>query len=204
MTQGELVLISLTMQPEPTKSALLVMDVQQGVVGRFPGAETLLQTLKQAIDAARGAGIRIIYVRLAFRPGYFDVSPNNRSFSMIAAHAGDAFSEPSPALQIHPQVSPQADDLVVVKKRVSAFAGSDLELLLRSLQINHLILTGVATSGVVLTTVREAADKDYQLTVLSDACLDGDEEVHRVLTEKVFTNQADVLSVSDWVSGLSA
>jgi nicotinamidase-related amidase len=192
------------MQQESSKSALLVMDVQQGVVGRFPGADALLQSLKQAIDAARRAGIKIVYVRLAFRAGYPDVSPNNRSFSMIAAHAGDAFSEPSPALQIHPQVAPQADDLVVVKKRVSAFSGSDLELLLRSLQINHLILTGIATSGVVLSTVREAADKDYQLTVLSDACLDGDEEVHRVLTEKVFTNHAEVLPVSDWVSRLGA
>ena len=109
-----------------------------------------------------------------------------------------------PALEIHPQVRPDADDLVVVKKRVSAFAGSDLELLLRSLQIDHLIVAGVATSGVVLSTVREAADKDYQLTVLSDACRDGDEEVHRVLTEKVFTNQAEVLSVSNWVSGLGS
>lgn len=180
------------------------MDVQQGVVGRFPDAEPLLLGLKQAIDAAREAGIKVIYVRLAFRPGYPDVSPDNRSFSMIAAHAGDAFSEPSPALQIHPQVSPQADDIVVVKKRVSAFAGSDLELVLRSLQINHLILTGVATSGVVLSTIREAADKDYRLTVLSDACLDGDDEVHRVLTEKVFTSQAEVVSVSEWVSGLGA
>lgn len=192
------------MPQEPRTSALLVMDVQQGVVGRFPDAEPLLLGLKQAIDAAREAGIKVIYVRLAFRPGYPDVSPDNRSFSMIAAHAGDAFSEPSPALQIHPQVSPQADDIVVVKKRVSAFAGSDLELVLRSLEINHLILTGVATSGVVLSTIREAADKDYRLTVLSDACLDGDDEVHRVLTEKVFTSQAEVVSVSEWVSGLGA
>lgn len=192
------------MPQEPRTSALLVMDVQQGVVGRFPDAEPLLLGLKQAIDAAREAGIKVIYVRLAFRPGYPDVSPDNRSFSMIAAHAGDAFSEPSPALQIHPQVSPQADDIVVVKKRVSAFPGSDLELVLRSLQINHLILTGVATSGVVLSTIREAADKDYRLTVLSDACLDGDDEVHRVLTEKVFTSQAEVVSVSEWVSGLGA
>jgi nicotinamidase-related amidase len=190
------------MQHEPSKSALLVMDVQQGVVGRVPGAEVLLQNLKQAIDAARGAAIKVIYVRLAFRPEYPDVSPNNRSFSMIAAHAGDAFSEPSPALEIHPLVSPHADDLVVVKKRVSAFSGSDLELLLRSLQIDHLILTGVTTSGVVLSTVREAADKDFQLTVLSDACLDGDEQVHRLLTEKVFSNQAEVLSVNSWVAGL--
>jgi len=61
-----------------------------------------------------------------------------------------------------------------------------------------MVLTGIATSGVVLSTVREASDKDYQLTVLADACGDGDEEVHRVLVEKVFPRQADVLTTDEW------
>jgi nicotinamidase-related amidase len=51
---------------------------------------------------------------------------------------------------------------------------------------------------VVLSTVREAADKDYRLTVLADGCADGDEEVHRVLTTKVFPRQADVLTIEEW------
>ena len=76
--------------------------------------------------------------------------------------------------------------------RVSAFAGSDLEVILRSLRIDTLVLTGIATSGVVLSTLREAADKDYGLVVLSDACLDADPEVQRVLIEKLFPRQADV------------
>jgi len=91
----------------------------------------------------------------------------------------------------------------VVKKRVSAFSGSDLEVLLRSLDITHLVLTGIATSGVVLSTLREAADKDYRLTVRADGCLDADEEVHRVLIGKLFPRQADVVSVDEWVSSLS-
>lgn len=73
-------------------------------------------------------------------------------------------------------------------------------MILRANQIQHLVLTGVATSGVVLSTLREAADKDFQLTVLKDACADRDEEVHRILTEKVFVRhrQAEVKNVSDW------
>jgi nicotinamidase-related amidase len=89
-------------------------------------------------------------------------------------------------------------EVVVTKKRVSAFAGSDLELVLRAHEVTDLVLAGIATSGVVLSTVREAADRDYAITVLADLCLDGDDEVHRVLTEKVFPRQADVINSSDW------
>ena len=86
----------------------------------------------------------------------------------------------------------------MTKKRVSAFAGSDLELVLRAREVTHLVLGGIATSGVVLSTVRAAADSDYRLTVLADLCLDGDEEVHRVLTGKVFPRQAEVIASADW------
>jgi nicotinamidase-related amidase len=95
-------------------------------------------------------------------------------------------------------VAPQQGDIVVIKRRVSAFTGSDLEVVLRGLGIGTLVLTGISTSGVVLSTLRQAADLDYQLVVLSDACLDLDSEVHRVLTEKIFPRQADVRATSDW------
>jgi nicotinamidase-related amidase len=75
---------------------------------------------------------------------------------------------------------------------------SDLEVVLRSCGIQHLILSGIATGGVVLSTLREAADKDYKITVLSDCCADRDEEVHRVLTTKVFPRQADVITSKEW------
>lgn len=101
--------------------------------------------------------------------------------------------------QVHPDIAPKENEIVVLKKRISAFTGSDLEVVLRSLSINHLVLTGVSTSGVVLSTLREAIDKDYAVTVLSDGCADRDEEVHRVLTTKVFTRQAAVVSRSEWM-----
>jgi nicotinamidase-related amidase len=63
------------------------------------------------------------------------------------------------------------------------------------------VLTGIATSGVVLSTLRQAADLDYRLIVLADACLDADPEVHRVLTEKVFPRQAEVRTVAEWTAG---
>jgi len=184
-------------------SALLLMDVQQGVVERFsqPG---LLDRLAGALASARSAGVPVIFVRVAFRPGCPDISEANRAFSAIAGTAADRFSESSPATQIHPALAPLPGEPVVVKKRVSAFTGSDLEVLLRSMRVAHLVLTGIATSGVVLSTLREAADRDYQLTVLADACADADEEVHRVLVEKVFPRQAAVISTKTWAADLAA
>lgn len=108
--------------------------------------------------------------------------------------------ETSDATSVHPRLAPRDGDLVVTKRRVSAFAGSDFEVVLRSLAVDHLVLCGIATSGVVLSTVRQAADLDFSLTVLSDACVDADPEVHRVLMEKVFPRQATVISSRDWIA----
>jgi nicotinamidase-related amidase len=174
------------------------MDVQQGIVDRYGGAGGLLERLTRAVAAAREAGVPVIFVRVAFRPGFPEVSPANRSFSAIAKRPGEGFTEDNPAAQIHPALAPRPDEPVVLKKRVSAFTGSDLEVLLRSGGVTRLVLTGIATSGVVLSTLREAADRDYELTVLADGCADADEEVHRVLIEKVFPRQALVMNVEEW------
>lgn len=184
-------------------SALLVMDVQRGVVERFGEDQGLLERLRCCVLAARSAGVVVIFVRVAFRSGFPEVSARNRAFAAIATGAGAALVEESEASDIHPALERQAEEAVVVKKRVSAFSGSDLEVLLRSLGVTHLVLSGIATSGVVLSTLREAADRDYDLTVLSDACTDADDEVHRVLTQKVFPRQAEVLSVAEWTRRLS-
>jgi nicotinamidase-related amidase len=105
----------------------------------------------------------------------------------------------SPAVEPHARLMRGNGEVVVTKKRISAFAGSDLELVLRSHDVTHLVLAGISTSGVVLSTIREAADRDYELTVLEDLCLDADDEVHRVLTGKVFVRQADVIAAADWL-----
>ncbi|MGA9173855.1 MAG: cysteine hydrolase [Thermoactinomyces sp.] len=188
------------MQNHHDKTALLVMDVQNGIVSRFAENEKVLLPFQKAVEAARRHNIPVIFVRVAFREGYPEISPRNKSFSAIFGFGGMTVSDT--ATQIHESVQPQPDEPVVTKLRVSAFAGSDLEVILRSRQIDTLILSGIATSGVVLSTLREAADKDFALTVLSDACLDADPEVHRVLIEKVFPRQADVLTVDAWIDTL--
>ncbi len=184
-----------------TSTALLIMDVQQGIVDRFGGDQGYLPRLAATTEAARAAGIRIIYVTVVFRAGYPEVSQRNKSFATIAGSG--RFADGDPGSAIHPAVAPAPADLIVTKRRVSAFTGSDLEVVLRAGSIDHLVLAGIATSGVVLSTLRQAADLDYRLTVLADGCLDADPEVHRVLVEKVFPRQADVVRSADWTASLA-
>ena len=94
-------------------------------------------------------------------------------------------------------------DVVVTKRRGSAFSGSDLDLVLRARDIDSLVLTGIATSAVVLSTLWHAIDLDFGLTVLADACLDTDPEVHTMLTEKLFPQWADVLPVEGWLKAIA-
>ena len=179
--------------------ALLAMDVQKGIVQSY-GSQKFLGSIQAAVQGARQKGVPVIFVRVAFRPGYPDVSPRNQAFGAIRERGG--LLETDDSTQIYPAIQPQGDEVVVVKRRVGAFAGSGLELVLRSLGVEHLVLLGIATSGVVLSTVRLAADLDYRLTVLSDACIDADPEVQRVLMEKVFPRQARVLKTEEWLASL--
>lgn len=190
------------MQNHRNHAALLLMDVQNAIAARFSENGEALLPFRKALEAARLHDIPVIFVRIAFREGYPEVSPRNKSFSRISEAGWGAMTASDFATQIHESVQPQPGEPIVTKLRVSAFAGSDLEVILRSRQIDTLILGGIATSGVVLSTMREAADRDFALTVLSDACLDADPEVHRVLMEKVFPRQADVLTVDAWTDTL--
>ncbi len=181
---------------ELNKTALLIMDMQAGILGMLPDATTILDNTAKAIAIARERKIPIIYVVVGFRQGAPEVSLNNKSFAAnLELFAGINMAE---FMKVHEAIKPLADEVVVAKRRVSAFTGSDLEVILRAYAVGHLVLTGISTSGVVLSTLREASDKDYRLTVLADCCADGDEEVHRVLTTKVFPRQADVLTLAQW------
>jgi nicotinamidase-related amidase len=179
-------------------TALLIMDVQPEIVARFDAAG-LTARLADAAAAARAAGVRVIFVKLGFREGYPEISPRSATFSRLAELGGFVEGVSS---EVDRAVAPQPGDVVVTKRRVSAFSGSDLDVVLRAGGIEALVLCGIATSGVVLSTVRQAADLDFSLTVLADGCADADDEVHRVLCEKVFPRQAQVVTVAEWIGSL--
>lgn len=188
---------------DPARTALLVMDLQADIVPRLgDAAAPLLARTAGLIATARRARLPVVYVVVGFRPGYPEVSPRNASFSAIMKTGRMIVT--TPGADIAPEVRPEDGDAVVVKHRVSAFAGTDLEMLLRARGVDTLVLAGIATSGVVLSTVRHAADADYRLVVVGDCCADMDAEVHRVLLDKVLARQATVVAAADLAAMLPA
>ena len=184
---------------DKSKTAVLIMDYQNEILNMLQETprQSLLERANSILNHARGNGLPVVYIAVRFRKGYPEVSPRNKSFSSLKE--ASRLIEGTSGAEIHNRVAPQNGDVIVTKRRVGAFSTTDLNVVLRSQGITHLVLLGITTSGVVLSTVRWAADMDYQLTVIADACADRDEEVHRVLTEKVFTRQADVIKTSDFL-----
>lgn len=185
----------------PASAALLIMDVQPSITAMVPDSDAFIAGLLRARDAARAAGLRVTYVRVALTDEDAARTPatNTRFFESAAS---GRLRDGQPDVAVDPRIAPSENEVVVRKRRVGAFSTTDLSKKLRAAGVDTVILTGIATSGVVLSTVRDAADQDYRVVVLEDGCFDRDTEVHRVLTEKVFPRQAAVASIDEFVSAL--
>ena len=186
----------------PGRTAVLVMDFENDIVNMLPekAQAPLLDRASKILKGAREAHLPIIYVVVRFRNGYPEVNRQNKRFASLKESG--RLREGTPGAEIHARVAPQPGDIVVTKRRVGAFSTTDLESILRANNISTLAMFGISTSGVVLSTVRWAADMDYQIIVVSDACADFDDEVHRVLTEKVFPGQATVVTTQAFTQAL--
>jgi nicotinamidase-related amidase len=183
-------------------TAVLIMDYQNDIVSGVTDAyPQLLDKAAAVLRGARQVGIPVIYVVVRFRPGYPEVSARNKIFSGLKA-AG-RLAEGTPGAEIHASVAPQPEEVIVTKRRVGAFSTTDLTSVLNAYNATSLVLLGIATSGVVLSTVRWAADADYDLIVIEDGCADADPEVHRVLTQKVFPRQAMVVQTDAFLQSLA-
>lgn len=175
------------------------MDLQQGILARHPDADPFVDGLIRARDAARAAGLTVGYVRVAVTAEEAERIPPTSRF----AGSAERLNADSPATQIIERLRPAPGEIVVRKQRVGAFSTTDLGDQLAERGIDTLVLTGIVTSGVVLSTIRDASDRDYRLVVLEDGCWDSDPEVHRVLTQKVFPRSgATVRSIDEFIASL--
>ncbi|HUA69999.1 MAG TPA: cysteine hydrolase [Solirubrobacteraceae bacterium] len=182
---------------DPRRAALLVMDYQNGVVDMLGEPEDLLSRAEDAIATVRRAGGVVGYVRVAFEDEDLESFPPTSGMGRRVGAAGTALRNDSPSTAVHDRVAPEPGDIIVRKVRVGAFSTTDLDAQLRERGIDTLILAGISTSGVVLSTVRDADDRDYRVLVLADATADREPEVHEFLTERIFPRQADVITVAD-------
>ena len=182
---------------DPQRTALLVMDYQQAIVRMIEDSDALVARAGEAIELVRARGGHIGYVRVAFTASDLENIPPTSGMGARIASGPEAFMDDSPTTQIDERVAPRDADILVRKTRVGAFSTTDLAQQLADRRIDTLILAGISTSGVVLSTVRDASDRDYRLLVLADATADRDAEVHACLMEKVFPRQAQVITVAD-------
>jgi nicotinamidase-related amidase len=190
-------------QIDPRSAALLVMDYQVDTVTRFMTAAQSADAIPCVPDllaTARDAGMMVIHIVVAFRPGYPEVSPRNPVFGALKANA--MMVAGSEGAAIHPAAAAREGEPIVVKHRISPFVGTDLETLLRANGIDTLVLAGVHTSGVVLSTVRHADDLDYRLIVVRDCRADPDAEVHAMLLDRVIVKQAAVVTTAEVAGAL--
>jgi nicotinamidase-related amidase len=193
----------MTDQIDPQRAALLVMDYQNGIVGMLGEPDELLSIAADAVATARRAGAHVGYVRVAFEDADLEAIPPTSRMGQRVASSSGAFRNDSANTAVHDRVAPQDGDVIVRKTRVGAFSTTDLDEQLRERGVDTLILAGISTSGVVLSTVRDASDRDYRVLVLADATADPDADVHEFLIERILPRQADVITTAQ-LEGLLA
>lgn len=184
-----------------SRNALVLLDCQEGVAaGVFTDDDTraaFCVAVRSAVTTAQKAPMPCIRVEVEFRPGHPEVSPSNAYFGRVreAQRLVAGTSEAGPMAELAPALNEMPR---VVKRRIGAFPDTDLAVLLRGLECDGLVLAGLITSGAVLSTACHAADLDYRVAVLSDACHDPIEAAHRALLQHALAMRADVMSVAEF------
>ena len=198
------------------KTAILVMDCQNDIVheqGKVGGSLTggampklikeknLLGTINKLMIAGRTAKVPVIHVRHAYRPDYADLPGNVRIFQGMKQM--QALQDGTWGAEIHADLKPEPQDFMLNKTRVSAFYASPLEGILQAQGITHLVLTGVATDGVVEGTARDGADRGYTIIIPEDCCVGTTEEAHRVLLGGILSFLTTVCRAAEVMQALA-
>jgi nicotinamidase-related amidase len=197
------------------KVAILVMDCQNDIVheqGKFGGALTggamprtikernILGNIKKLMVAGRAAKVPVIHVRHTYRPDYADLPSNVRVFQAIKN--AQALQDGTWGAEIHADLTPDPSDWMITKTRVSSFYASPLEGILQAQGITHLVLTGIATDGVVEGTARDGADRGYTIFIPDDCCAATTEEAHRVILGGILSALTTVCKADEVVQAL--
>jgi nicotinamidase-related amidase len=147
-----------------------------------------------AIQAVRDAGGLVIYARAAFRPGYPDLIQNCALYKQVAI--SQCLVDGTPGAEIIPQLQPVPNDPIVTHARISAFQGTELDLMLRRRGVGTVLLTGVATNVTVEGTARDAVGLGYRTILLADACAAATDEAH-LATLDTFQLLGETLNAAD-------
>lgn len=179
-----------------SRLALLLLDFQYGVLDTVRNSADVLSRAEVALCWARQQRVQVAHVRVAFAEEDFARVPaHNKALRQVVESR--RFADGSREAAIHSRVAPQGRELVVRKTRFGAFSTTELHRLLQELGIDTLILAGISTSGVVLSTVRDALDRDYEIYVLADSIADHDPQLHDALVERLLRQSVNVIDTGD-------
>ena len=187
---------------DPKRLALVVYDMQVGVVGQLRNGAEIVAKVADVLEAARGAGVRVVFMRHLSLPNELAGAFQLRmamSWQRVA-RAADVrpwFLRDSPGFQLVPELVPRPSELVLDKITMSAFEGTPLPIVLRDCGLSAFAIVGVATEVGIEPTVRHGADLGFVPIVVTDACGAGDEAegeralaVLRYAGDALFTDSA--------------
>jgi nicotinamidase-related amidase len=193
--------MAVALRIDPAHTVVLSMDCQAGIVSIYTKGDKdgFVARAASVLNHARASHMTVLHVKVGFRAGLPEVTARNQLFGAIKTSPQHQSLFQEPLGNVHPALAPTEDEVVITKHRVSAFTGTDLAMILRANDISTLVLFGIATSGVVLSTLLEASDADFRIAVIKDCCADLDADLHEALLAKLFPSRATVLSASDFI-----
>jgi nicotinamidase-related amidase len=164
---------------QPQHLALLVYDMQIGILHQIEDAKAVTQRVRDVLQAARASSVRTVFVRHVTMPRRLMGAAQMRMWKAwqrreSAAEVVSAFPPGADHVRIAPEVEPTADEAVIDKVTMSAFEGTPLDIVFRDCGVTAVAVVGVALEIGVEPTVRHAADLGYVPIVVADACGAGD------------------------------
>jgi nicotinamidase-related amidase len=194
----------------PDRLALLIYDMQVGILGQIADADRVVEKVKQALGAARAAGVRTYFTRHVTLPvELMGVAQLRmwRTWQQVERleDVTSPFLPDAPQTQIVDELAPTAKEAVLDKLTLSAFAGTPLELALRGADVRALAIAGVATEIGIEPTVRHAGDLGFIPVVLTDACAAGNAEAgQRAIETLRFLGDAVLTDVAQFSAAVTA
>ena len=199
---------------DPHKTALIIVDMENDFVApgaplETPAGRVMLPTLKRVLLVCREQGVHVIYTTHAHRRDGCDMGRFADLWPPVRNRTGLVDGEPG--IEIYPELAPLANEIVIKKHRYSAFYGTDLEIILRGLGVETVVITGVTTENCCHATARDALFRDYKVVFLSDATATFDypdvgqgkmsaDEVHRATLVILSVSTAHVMTADEFIA----
>ncbi len=190
---------------DPTKTGLVLVDLQKDTVPRFAKSPDFLTNVVRILDYARSVGMPVFLVQTRRHPGYIDEPTviTEQSLRGAPTHKSQGILvDSAPGTDFVDELGRQPGDFVIDKRRGNAFLATNLDMYLRHLKVDTVLVGGISTNAGVENTVRDGKDRDFNMVVLSDCCSAKDDEAHDYCMGKVFPRVARVMTADEAIERL--